>query len=180
MRAELAAALPGVTSAAGTAQHIPVASESVDAVLCAQSFHWFANTAALQEIHRVLRPGAMLGLVWNVRDESVDWVAATTRLIAPYEGDAPRFHTGAWRMPFDGTLFGDLIETQFKHRHVGPTREVVLDRVMSVSFIAALASDEKAKIAGKLEVLMATHPDLKGRPMIEMPYRTRAFYCTRR
>jgi SAM-dependent methyltransferase len=42
-------------------------------VVCAQAFHWFANAAALTEIHRVLRPGGMLGLVCNVRDEDVDW-----------------------------------------------------------------------------------------------------------
>jgi SAM-dependent methyltransferase len=179
MRAELAAALPGIVSIAGTAQAIPVADERADAVLCAQSFHWFASTAALEEIHRVLRPRGKLGLVWNVRDDSVDWVAAITRLIAPYEGDAPRFGTGAWRQPFDGPLFTDLIETRMNHRHVGPPREVVLDRFMSVSFIAALADREQAKVRREIETLLSTHPALKGRQSVEMPYITRAYHCTR-
>src|ERR1700760_4082943 len=54
MRAKLASALPGVEALAGTAQSIPLADASVDAVVCAQSFHWFANRDALDEIHRVL------------------------------------------------------------------------------------------------------------------------------
>lgn len=32
-------------------------------------------------IHRVLKPGGQLGLIWNVRDESIGWVAALTRII---------------------------------------------------------------------------------------------------
>ncbi len=180
MRAELSAALPAIHSASGTAQAIPVASESVDAVLCAQSFHWFACAEAVAEIHRVLRPGGMLGLVWNMRDETINWVAATTRLLKPYERNTPRFHTGEWRQPFDGRLFTDLTEVRFSYRHVGAATEVIVDRFMSVSFIAALPDEEKARILGKLNMLIATHADVKGRDAIEMPYLTRAFHCTRK
>ncbi|HKE95520.1 MAG TPA: class I SAM-dependent methyltransferase, partial [Povalibacter sp.] len=74
MRAQLAAAFPDVRALSGTAECIPLADESVDVVICAQAFHWFATQAALSEIRRVLKPGGYLGLVWNVRDESVNWV----------------------------------------------------------------------------------------------------------
>ncbi len=180
MRAELSAALPAIHSTSGTAQAMPLAAESVDAVLCAQSFHWFACAEAMAEIHRVLRPGGMLGLVWNVRDETINWVAATIRLLKPYEGSAPRFHTGEWRRPFDGRSFTDLTEARFSYRHVGAATEVIVDRFMSVSFIAALPNEERAKIVEKLNTLIATHADVKGRDVIEMPYLTRAFHCTRK
>jgi SAM-dependent methyltransferase len=179
MRAQLAAGLPQVRVLAGTAEAIQVDSASADVVVCAQAFHWFATEQALAEIHRVLKPGGRLGLVWNVRDESVDWVAAITRIITPYEGDAPRFHTGHWREPFAGSGFGDLQETSFEHQHVGSAQEVILDRFLSVSFIAALPAQRKAKVAHELAVLVDSHPALRGRETIVFPYRTRAFRCVR-
>src|SRR5690606_39572748 len=63
-----------------SAQTLPLADGALDAVVCAQAFHWFAGREALDEFHRVLRPGGRLGLVWNVRDESVDWVAELTAI----------------------------------------------------------------------------------------------------
>ena len=71
MRAQLTQRNPGIEAMAGTAEDIPLADGAVDAIVCAQAFHWFANPAALAEIHRVLKPGGALGLIWNVRDESV-------------------------------------------------------------------------------------------------------------
>jgi ubiquinone/menaquinone biosynthesis C-methylase UbiE len=84
---------------------------SSDAVLCAQAFHWFADEAALVEIHRVLKREGRLELVWNVRDKSVDWVAAITDIIKDYEGNSPRYHKGEWRRPFAGGLFSGLEES---------------------------------------------------------------------
>ncbi len=80
MRAE-AAKLAGVQVLAGTAHALPLPDESLDAVVCAQAFHWFAQTAVLDEFARVLKPGGHVGLVWNVRDETVDWVHQITELI---------------------------------------------------------------------------------------------------
>lgn len=174
-----AARLPGVQALAGTAQAIPVPDQSLDAVVCAQAFHWFASTESLDEFARVLRPGGKLGLVWNVRDESVDWVAAITSIITPYEGDAPRFYKGDWRRPFPHPAFSDLVQTQFSYGHAGPPSQVILDRFLSVSFIAALPDADRAHVRAELLNLIATHPALRGREIITLPYRTLAFDCTR-
>ncbi len=47
--------------------------------------YWFAKPAALAEIHRVLRPGGVLGLIWNVRDRSAAWATELSSLIAALE-----------------------------------------------------------------------------------------------
>jgi SAM-dependent methyltransferase len=171
--------LAGVQVLAGTAQALPVPDGSLDAIVCAQAFHWFAQAAVLDEFARVLRPGGMLGLVWNVRDESVGWVAQITRLITPFEGDAPRFYKGDWRKPFPHPRFSPLQEASFPHEHPGPASQVIIDRFMSVSFIAALADAQRTQVQSALEALVATHPDLRGRATVRFPYRTLAFHCAR-
>jgi len=84
MRQKLIADNADVVVRPGTAERIPFPDGSMDAVACAQSFHWFATPAALAEIRRVLKVGGALGVIWNMRDESVDWVAALAGVIAPY------------------------------------------------------------------------------------------------
>ena len=180
MREKLAARFPALSISGGRAEELPMAAGSLDAITCAQAFHWFANTAALTEMHRVLRPGGRLGLVWNVRDESVDWMAAITEIITPYEGDAPRYYKGDWRQPFEGFAgFGPLNVYRFDHEHVGPPAEVIVNRFLSVSFIAALGAARKAVVAAQLQDLIATHPALRGQEIVAVRYRTEAFCCIR-
>jgi SAM-dependent methyltransferase len=179
MRAQLVAGLDGIRALEGTAQALPLQDASVDAVLCAQAFHWFATEAALAEIHRVLRPEGRLGLVWNVRDESVDWVAALTAILSPFEGATPRFHKGEWRRPFTGAPFTGLEETRFPHQHVGPPREVIVDRNLSVSFIASLPAAGRAQVEERLLELIASHPQLRGRETVAFPYVTHAYCCSK-
>lgn len=179
MRAELARLNPGVTAIDGTAEHIPLASGSLDAVVCAQSFHWFANAAALAEIRRVLRPGGVLGLIWNVRDERIGWVAALGRIIAPHQGDAPRYYTGEWRRLFPAEAFVALAERHARNDHVGSAEQVILDRTLSVSFIAALPPDERARVADQVRAFIAATPELVGREQVAFPYET-AMYAWRK
>lgn len=179
MGAQLAKLLPDVRLVDGTAESIPLATASADALVCAQAFHWFSTRAALAEIHRVLKPGGRLGLVWNVRDESVDWVAAITAIITPYEGDTPRFHSGRWREAFTGEYFGAPQMTCFAYHHVGSPQEVIMDRFLSVSFIAALPPAEKATVTAQLRRLIDTHPALQGRDTVAFPYQTQAYLCER-
>ncbi|MCF5173295.1 class I SAM-dependent methyltransferase [Pseudomonas canadensis] len=179
MGAQLTKLLPDVRLVNGTAESIPLPAASADAVVCAQAFHWFSTEAALAEIHRVLKPDGRLGLVWNVRDESVDWVSAITDIITPYEGDTPRFHTGRWREAFTGKYFSEPEMTCFPYSHVGSPQEVIMDRFLSVSFIAALPEASKAVVTAQLQALIDTHPSLKGRDTVAFPYQTQAYVCHR-
>ncbi|WP_312491483.1 class I SAM-dependent methyltransferase [Pseudomonas cremoris] len=179
MGAQLTRLLPDVRLLEGTAEAIPLPPASADALVCAQAFHWFSTEAALAEIHRVLKPEGRLGLVWNVRDESVGWVAAITEIITPYEGDTPRFHTGRWREAFMGQYFSDPEMTCFPYHHVGSPQEVIMDRFLSVSFIAALPAAQKATVTAQLQALIDTHPELRGRDTVAFPYQTQAYVCQR-
>jgi SAM-dependent methyltransferase len=170
---------PGIEAKRGSAERIPLAEASVDAVVCAQSFHWFASTGALREIARVLKIGGALGLIWNVRDEGVAWVAALRAIFDPHESDAPRYHTQAWRRLFPAPGFGPLSERRLPHGHTGSPEHVIVDRVLSTSFIAALPASERDRIAEQVRRLITGTPDLAGKSEVTMPYVTMAYSCQR-
>lgn len=176
MREQLARLLPGIDIIEGTATAIPLPDNSADALICAQSFHWFATKEALTEIHRVLKPGGRLGLIWNVRDENVAWISQLSSIIAPYEGDTPRFAKDTWRQafPFDG--LAPLKEDVFHHAHRGKPDDVIINRLRSVSFIAALPAEEEAKVAAKIRALIDATPELSGQDEISVPYSTVAYW----
>ncbi|MDX6549762.1 MAG: hypothetical protein QOJ31_446 [Gaiellales bacterium] len=81
MRRELAKAAPDATVLDGTAERIPIGDGSVDAVLVGQAFHWFDQPRALDEMARVLRPGGVVGLLWNLREDGADWEQRLSQIL---------------------------------------------------------------------------------------------------
>jgi len=171
---------PWVRVVGGTAEAIPVRDGSLDAVTVGQAFHWFDAPRAVAELHRVLRPGGRLGLIWNVRDESQPSVAAITAILDRHAGDAPRYRDGRWRAALaaaDG--FTPLSERNFHHLH-HLDRASVLDRFASISFIAALPAADRALVLGEIDQVVAADPSLAGQHPTGLPYRTDIYWCERR
>jgi SAM-dependent methyltransferase len=180
MRRIFVSVLAGVPVIGATAEALPLRRGSVAGVAVGQAFHWFNASAALAEMHRVLRPGGRLGLVWNVRDESVGWVAALTRLVDSHVGAGPTFRSGAWHRAFDSTsLFGPLHAATFPNEQRVDV-EGVLARVASISYIAALPEAERRRVADQVRILLAGHPDTAGRDEFVILHHTDVFWCERR
>ena len=175
MRAELVRNNPDIITPEGTAQQISLEVGAIDAVTCAQAFHWFATPQVLVEIRRVLRPQGVLGLIWNKRDESVKWVAALSEIMQPYEGDAPRHHKLEWQKVFPAEGFGPLIERRFQHCQYGVPQEVIVERILSVSFIATLPVHEQAKVAAQIWDVIGSTEELDGKREVAFPYLTMAY-----
>jgi len=180
MRTLLADRLPQVGAVKGSATAIPLDDKSVDFLVCAQSFHWFATHEAVAEIRRVLKPVGRLGLIWNVRNEEIDWVAALTKIVTPYEGDAPRYYKGDWKNPFPAEGLSPLTKQQFAHAHTGCPEDVIVNRFMSVSFIAAQDAPTRSKIESKIRTLITTDPVLRGKECVSFPYVTECFWCEKK
>ncbi|REE68045.1 methyltransferase family protein [Paenibacillus taihuensis] len=51
----------------GSAEVTGLADQSVDYIVCAQSFHWFDRARTGAEFKRILRPGGKVVLIWNTR-----------------------------------------------------------------------------------------------------------------
>src|SRR3954453_15097800 len=66
MRAALAAGVGGGGVLDGRAEAIPLPDASLDGAVSADAFHWFDGERAAAELHRVLRPGAGLVVMWLI------------------------------------------------------------------------------------------------------------------
>ena len=66
---QLRTAVPEAEALEGPAEAIPLPDGSVDAAFAGQAYHWFDPQRAVPELHRVVRAGGGLVLVWNWRDE---------------------------------------------------------------------------------------------------------------
>lgn len=165
----------GVTPLLGSADAIPAANSSFNAVVCAQSFHLLATPDAMREIHRVLKPSGQLGLFWNIRDASVDWVADLAQVVDRYAGGRPRYYSEEWRQVLKEGLpkgYSPFEETTWTHLHTGTPEDVIVKRIESISFIAA--SPHKAEIIAEVRDLIAKHPALAGKSSVSVPYKTLA------
>jgi SAM-dependent methyltransferase len=178
--AGMRARLPRMPTAAGTAEALPFADESLDAITVAQAFHWFDAAAALAEFHRVLRPGGRLALVWNARDRSVPWVDAVWSIMDRVEKRAPWRAHDEWRESafVETPWFGPLHEATFHHEQDLTPAEVV-DRVRSVSHVAVLPPEQQEAVLDEVRALLRDDPDTAGRDQLALPYRVDAYWTER-
>jgi SAM-dependent methyltransferase len=158
MRATLKRTAPLADVRAAQAEALPLEAAAVDGIVAGQAFHWFANAAALREFARVLHPDGRLGLVWNRRDLDQPLQAAIDRLVAPYRADAPAHASDAWRAAFTSAAPFELA-TEHRIAHVQAfDTDGLVDRVLSISFIAALPGDERRVIEARVRELAVGTP----------------------
>jgi SAM-dependent methyltransferase len=185
MRAQLGRALAGVEAIVGTAEEIPLADASVDAVVVAQAFHWFDGDRALAEIARVLRRRGGLGLLWNSSPwelrEGPPWFAALDEALERSRADLStlrRHSSGVWRRAFacEGR-FEPLAEAGFANEQRLGRRDFIA-ALASRSYVAALAEADRDELLAEVEAMLDRDdaPIESGRVVLPM---TTAVYWTR-
>lgn len=154
-------------SVEGTAEEIPAADDSVDAVFVGEAFHWFDFDRAVPELARVLRPGGGLALLWNgwpMGEESwrADFAALLSEVhyhpqgLSMASAGEDRFE-GLRGVAFDG--FAPFERMSFEHARL-LTPEQFADLVSSFSFVAALPDGRRDELLGRLlDLLRSEHVD---------------------
>jgi SAM-dependent methyltransferase len=167
MRSALAAAVPGVEILDGAAETLPVGDGSFDAVTAGQAFHWFDADRAFPEIARVLRPGGVLGVVWNIRDERVPWVAEFGRIVHGEDGstDLPDAEEDF------GPLFGSVDRREFTHSHTLDERGLV-ELAASRSHTLTLPEADRARLLDRVADLARGEAAASAGRLVRLPYRT--------
>ncbi len=165
--------VPGVPTFVGTAEALPLPDASVDAVVLGQAWHWVDPVAASAEIGRVLRPGGVLGLIWNLRDDHVAWVSRLTEVMhtspasGMFEGDGPQVAA-----PFGG------LETEAWEWVRPMTRAQLHLMADSRSYLITASEGVRESIHRDMDALF-DDLDLQGEATIDLPYVTRAFRVVR-
>jgi SAM-dependent methyltransferase len=153
--AEMAAHIDGAEVLDGTAEEIPLADGTADVVTVAQAFHWFDHDLALPEIHRVLRDGGSLVLVWNMRDLDNPVQRGVEDLLASRRAETPLRLLGTWRAPLaESPLFGPGVKGGFGYEQRFTTDDLC-DRVASTSFVAAMSPLDREELL--VRVRAVTH-----------------------
>jgi SAM-dependent methyltransferase len=178
MREQLAAAVPRARALEGTAESIPLPDGSMDAVLVAQAWHWVDPRRAIPEVARVLVPGGVLGLVWNVHDERDDWNAQLSRILHPGRAWSPA-NAGVRALAERADLFG-MTESFTVEWQYALTRDELVDLVSSNSYVITMRAAERANLLAKVRKLAAHHRVPDHRTRIDIPYLTHCFRTSRR
>ena len=180
MRDTFRANVPGVPMLATTAEQLAFGDASLDAVTVAQAFHWFDHDLAIADLARVVRRGGRVGLVWNARDRSVEWVDEVWGIMDRVEKRAPWRNHDEWSDSAYSDLpgFGALHTAEFRHEHL-VTPEAMVQRVASVSHVAVLPDAERAAVLDEVRQVLATNPESRGRTQLAVPYRVDCFWFER-
>lgn len=161
----------------GLAEVTELPNNCVDWVLMGSSFHWADAPVALEEFHRILRPGGFFTAIWNPRniesspfhmgiEEAIqEMVPHLKRVSSGSRANMQDMESKLLSTPFFVDMF--LIEaphqaTMTKERYMGAWR--------SVNDIHAQAGDELFE-----KILAMIEERISGEKEIVVPYLSRAF-----
>lgn len=181
MRRRLVAFCPAAEALAGSAEQIPVADGSVDAVFAAQSFHTFDPERALDEIARILRPRGAVILLWNVSaGPASPSIAAVHELLDAHwpkgwdpidlglayaSKDWPR----EWRELFAKSAFDEHEEVRIPNPQT-VDKEALVAFFESMGWIASLPDERRLPLVREARSLLAA-------PQYVLPWETRVYWA---
>jgi SAM-dependent methyltransferase len=179
MRAVLEERLPTLRIEDGTAEAVPAADRSVDAVVVGNAFHHFERWPAFAEIHRVLRPRGVLALfwAWSLEEEQlslpllqeIDQVVEATRT----SNEIATAYRSWSEVPSSATGFGPFERREFPVTHVIPSARLA-DLYATSSDVASLPEPVRRELLHRIRGLATELPET-----LHIPGRTVVDLCAR-
>lgn len=168
----LRANLPQVHLWQATAEATGLQSASVDAAVCAQTWHWVDSDAASREAHRVVKPNGRLLLCWNTLDVTHPWVLRYSRI--SHSGDVHRqgfypFVATPWQLV-------DEVRTTWV-QPVTPADLIALAKTRSYWLHASETT--RRKVEANLHWYLYERLGFAADQLLPLPYRTDAFVYAR-
>jgi SAM-dependent methyltransferase len=155
---------PGSSAIRGVAEHLPIRSGRLAAVTVSSAWHWMDPGPTVAEISRVLRPGGVLGVIWNGADRSVEWVSDLLGSRDPSPGERDRRSRHRLHLP-PGAPFGDVESTVISWS-VTLTRSQLVGLAGTYSSLITMAPDLRERELGRVEAAASA---VTGDGPIEVP-----------
>lgn len=165
---------PGLRWVSGSAEQTTLAPGSVGLITAAQAFHWFDREKFGAECRRILRPGGLVALVWNIRAPECTLTHKCAEAFSRY---CPGFHG------FSGgsAVEPDAIEPFFLNRKMGYRQfsndlfyswDAFLGRMLSSSYAP---KEQDAQYPALVEALRQIFEEESQGGILRFPMRTRSF-----
>lgn len=180
MRVVLHERLPALRIEDGTAEAMPFAGRSVDAIVVGNAFHHFEREPAFAEIHRVLRSRGVLGLfwAWSLEEEQlplpllreIDQVVEATRA----SNEIATAYRSWSEVPADARGFGPFERREFAVTHVIPSARLA-DLYATSSDVASLPPETRDALLERIRELGRGLPEtlhLPGRTVVDLCIRS--------
>lgn len=155
----------------------------MDVVIAVQSFHWFTNRAALEEIHRVLVPNGSFGMMWKILDLSIPWQKHLGDFLDRLDNENSLVfpHTEEWKKVFN-LLSQNLFNTPeecigFEHRFSISSFDQAYNHFASYSIIAGGSESDKKAFQELFNELMRKHFTEKGIPLENIIFKLYMYWC---
>jgi SAM-dependent methyltransferase len=176
MASVLMARSAGIQAVNARGEALPIATGSLDAVVVSSGWHWLDSNLAVPEVARVLRPGGVLGVVWNGPARQVDWVG---ELLADNRGSSlssvrPRHQLS---IP-EGQPFGAPEEHTIEWTLARSPSQLV-GLAGTYSRVIVQGPEERQAAARRAAAVLERHPHLRNRAHIELPMRARCWRAVR-